>query len=211
MVDIIEGIHPTRMELLEINKRSVLAKKGHKLLKEKRDALMTEFLKRVDQARDPREALATTMSKGYEDLIRTEALMSSNSVKAIASSTPELEGIDITLGNIMGVKVPEIELITTEAPKERYGLTFTSSKLDEACDDFDRAVKQILDLIKIEETIRRLGEEIKKTKRRVNSLEYIMIPRLDNTRRYIKMRLEEMERENFVRLKMIKMKKAKTE
>jgi len=211
MVDIIEGVHPTRMELLEINKRSVLAEKGHKLLKEKRDSLMTEFLKRVDQARDPREALATTMDKAYGDLIRTEALMSSNNVKAIASSTPELEGIGITFRNIMGVKVPRIELSTGEISKERYDLAFTSSKLDEACDDFERALKQVLNLVEIEEAIRRLGEEIKKTKRRVNSLEYIMIPRLINTQRYIEMRLEEMERESFVRLKMVKMKKAKTE
>ncbi len=205
----IEGVHPTRMELLEINKRIVLAEKGHKLLKEKRDSLMTEFLDRINRAKAPREELANTLDKAYGDLISTEALMSLKNVNAIASSTPELGDIDITFKNIVGVKVPELEFSAGEISREKYSLTFTSSKLDEACDDFDRAWKQILDLVGTEEAIRRLGGEIKKTKRRVNALEYIMIPRLSNTQRYIEMRLEEMERESFIRLKMIKMKKAK--
>lgn len=210
MADIIEGVHPTRMELLDMNKRIALAVKGHKLLKEKRDSLMTEFLKRVDQAKGPREALTVTMERAYEDLIRAEALMSQGNVKAIASSTPELAGINITFRNIVGVKVPKIEYSANEKPKGGYDLTFTSSKLDEACDDFNQALKHILNLVETEEAIRRLGEEIKRTKRRVNALEYIMIPRLNNTRRYIKMRLEEMERESFVRLKRVKLKKSKT-
>lgn len=209
MADMIEGVHPTRMELLEINKRIVLAEKGHKLLKEKRDSLMTEFLDRINRAKAPREELANTLDKAYGDLISTEALMSLKNVNAIASSTPELGDIDITFKNIVGVKVPELEFSAGEISREKYSLTFTSSKLDEACDDFDRAWKQILDLVGTEEAIRRLGGEIKKTKRRVNALEYIMIPRLSNTQRYIEMRLEEMERESFIRLKMIKMKKAK--
>ncbi len=210
MADIIEGVHPTRMELLDMNKRIALAVKGHKLLKEKRDSLMTEFLKRVDQAKGPREALRVTMERAYEDLIRAEALMSQGNVKAIASSTPELSGINITFRNIVGVKVPKIEYSADEKSRGGYDLTFTSSKLDEACDDFNQALKHILNLVETEEAIRRLGEEIKRTKRRVNALEYIMIPRLNNTRRYIKMRLEEMERESFVRLKRVKLKKSKT-
>jgi V/A-type H+-transporting ATPase subunit D len=209
MADIIEGVHPTRMELLDINKRLALAGKGHKLLKEKRDSLMTEFLKRIDQARGPREGLEISMNAAYEDLIRAEALMSSNNVKAIALSTPESGSIDISYRSIVGVKTPKIEYSAAEASRDKYNLTFTSSKLDEACDDFEQALKQILDLVETEEVIRRLGGEIKKTKRRVNALEHIMIPRLGNTQRYIEMRLEEMERESFVRLKMVKMKKAK--
>jgi V/A-type H+-transporting ATPase subunit D len=209
MADILEGVHPTRMELLEIDKRTVLAEKGHRLLKEKRDSLMTEFLKRVDQAKGARGKLAAVMDKAYGDLIRTEALMSSNNVKAVASSTPELGDINITFGNILGVKVPNIEFSTDEIPKERYDLAFTSSKLDDACDAFDQALKQILEMVETEEAVRRLGEEIKRTKRRVNALEYIMIPTLVNTQKYIEMRLEEMERESFVRLKMVKVKKAR--
>ena len=207
MADVIEGVHPTRMELLEINKRIVLAEKGHKLLKEKRDALMTEFLQRVEQAGGLREALAETMNQAYEDLIHAEARMSPKGVQSIASATPEVEGVDITFGNIFGVRVPKTEFRRREKAGNRYGLVFTSSKLDEAVVDFERALEQILDLVEKEETIRLLGAEIKKTTRRVNALEYVMIPRLYNTQRYIKMRLEEIERESFVRLKMVKAKK----
>ncbi|MBN2014838.1 MAG: V-type ATP synthase subunit D [Candidatus Altiarchaeota archaeon] len=207
MADIIEGVHPTRMELIEINKRIVLAVKGHKLLKEKRDALMTEFLQRIDQAGGLREELAETLNRAYEDLIDAEARMSIKSVQAVSSSTSEVGGIDITFGNIFGVRVPKVVFTRAEGFRERYDMAFTSSKLDESVDGFERALKQVLNLVEKEETIRLLGEEIKKTTRRVNALEYVLIPRLYNTKRYIKMRLEEMERESFVRLKMVKAKK----
>lgn len=207
MADVIEGVHPTRMELIDINKRIVLAEKGHKLLKEKRDALMTEFLQRIDQAGGLREELAETMNRAYEDLIDAEARMSLKGVQSISSATPEVEGVDITFGNIFGVRVPKTEFRKGERVVDKYDLAFTSSKLDEAVDDFEKALEQVINLVEKEETIRLLGEEIKKTTRRVNALEYVMIPRLYNTKRYIKMRLEEIERESFVRLKMVKAKK----
>lgn len=204
--DIIEDTHPTRMELIEINKKIILAQKGHKLLKQKRDSLMAEFMKRIDEARGPRQMLNSTMNKAYSDLISAISLMSLQEVEAISAATPEIEGVEISFTNIIGVKVPEIRF-KGGLTKERYGIAFTSTKLDEAVADFEQALKEILKLIETEEAIRLLGEEIKMTRRRVNALEYIMIPRLQNTRRYIKMRLEEMERESFVRLKMVKAKK----
>jgi V/A-type H+-transporting ATPase subunit D len=207
MADIIEDVSPTRMELIDINKRIILARKGHKLLKEKRDSLMTEFMKRIDQARGPREALNETMLKAYDDLVKASARMSFDSVQGISAATPEAGGVDISFANILGVKVPNTRFQKQDSSPERYDLAFTSSKLDEAVDDFERALLQILELVDKEETIRLLGEEIKATRRRVNALEYIMMPRLFNTQRYIKMRLEEMERESFVRLKMVKAKK----
>ncbi len=207
MADIVDGIHPTRMELLEINKRIVLAGKGHKLLKEKRDSLMTEFLKMVDQARGPREALTETMQRAYDNVVAASGRMSLDNVQSISSSAPEIGSIDISFSNILGVKVPQIEFSKAEGSKERYDLAFTSSKLDESVDDFELAFEQILDLVEKEGTLSILGEEIKKTRRRVSALEYVMIPRLHNTHKYIKMRLEEMERESFVRLKMVKSKK----
>ncbi|MEA3254887.1 MAG: V-type ATP synthase subunit D [Candidatus Altiarchaeota archaeon] len=211
MADIIEGVHPTRMELLEINKKIVLAKKGHKLLKEKRDSLITEFFKIIEQVRGCRDELTTTLTKAYEDLIKAEALMSPDRVEGIASSSRGVGDIHITYGNIVGVKIPKVKLLDGEISKSKggYDLSFTSSKLDEACDNFDEALKQVIGLIETEESIRRLGEEITKTKRRVNALEYLMIPRLGNTQKYIEMRLEEMERESFFRLKMVKRKREK--
>ena len=211
MADIVEGVHPTRMELLEINKKIVLAEKGHKLLKEKRDSLITEFFKIIEQVRGSRDELTTTLIKAYEDLIKAEALMSPDRVEGIASSSPAVGDIDITYGNIVGVKIPKVKLPDGEISKSKggYDLSFTSSKLDEAYDNFNQALKQVINLMETEESIRRLGEEITKTKRRVNALEYIMIPRLGNTQKYIEMRLEEMERESFFRLKMVKRKREK--
>lgn len=209
MADIIEGVHPTRMELLEINKRIKLADKGHKLLKEKRDSLIAEFFGVIDKAKDSRTELAGIMERAYNDLIRAEALMGTASVEGIAVATPEKGSIEMSSKNIMGVGIPEIEFLEDKSGLDEglYGLAFTSSKLDDASQKFDLALKKTIKLIGIEEIIRRLGEEIKKTKRRVNALEYIMIPKLSNTQRYITMRLEEMERESFFRLKMVKKKR----
>lgn len=208
MAEIIENISPTRTELLDLNKKIRLAEKGHKLLKEKRDALVMEFFKMVEKARGSRSKLADILEKGYNDLISTEAIMSIDTVESIASVTPQKIEVNLAMGNIMGVKIPRITAVNVEVPRV-YTPISTSSKLDETVEDFDNASRKILNLIETEETIRRVGNEIKKTKRRVNALEYMMIPKLKNTRGYIRMRLEEMERENFFRLKSVKKKKQK--
>jgi len=214
MAEIMEGIHPTRMELLEIKDRTVLAEKGHKLLKEKRDSLMTEFFEEVKKAKGSKEELFSVMERGYSSLMKAEALMDSAQVESIASATPDMWEESISHRSIMGVKTPQIELTrkggSGEGSLERgYSITFTSSKLQESTTYFDKVVEYIGKVVEAEETIRRLGEEIKKTRRRVNALEYLMLPRLKNTEHYIEMRLEEMEREAFFRLKMVKKKRGR--
>ena len=206
--DIIEEVSPTRMELLEMNKKIKLAKKGHKLLKEKRDSLVTEFFGVIDKAKGARASLAENMNAAYPDLIAAEALSGTTNVESIAATSHEKGSLNISTRNIMGVRIPKIELVENATAKERtYGSAFMSSKLDDAAEKFEKAYLEMIRLSETEETIRRLGGEIKKTKRRVNSLEYIMIPRLTNTKAYITSRLEEMERESFFRLKMVKRKK----
>lgn len=208
MAEILENISPTRTELLELNKKIKLAEKGHKLLKEKRDALVMEFFRIVEKAKGSKSKLADTLEKSYNDLIKTEAIMSTDSVESIAYATPQKIEVNLAIGNIMGVKIPRITTVNIEVPKV-YTPISTSSKLDETIEDFENASRQVLHLVEIEETIRRIGNEIKKTKRRVNALEYIMMPKLKNTQGYIRMRLEEIERENFFRLKSVKKKKTK--
>ncbi len=209
MADIIEGIHPTRMELLEINKKIELAEKGYNLLKEKRDTLMTEFLAVLEKAKGLREEVVEAMNKAYANLISAEAIMGSPAVESIASAIPESKRIEISLKNVMGVRTPKIDLITDENAelKKEYRIPLTSSKLDDSVKSFNIVLERLINLVEIEETIIRLGKEIKKIKRRVNALEHLMIPRLRATQIYIKMRLEEMERENFFRLKTVKRKK----
>lgn len=212
MSDIIEGISPTRMELLEINKKIKLAKKGHKLLKEKRDSLVSEFFGVIDQVKGSRKGLYETMNHAYIDLIQAEALMGSRSVESVASIVPEKGSIKMSTRNVMGVQIPKMTVSENSAdPEMIYASVYASSKLSDASENFNKAYDEIVKLAETEETIRRLGEEIKKTKRRVNSLEYIMIPRLTNTRKYILSRLEEMERESFFSLKMVKKKKEREE
>ncbi|HIE34412.1 MAG TPA: V-type ATP synthase subunit D [Candidatus Altiarchaeales archaeon] len=207
MADIVEGVHPTRMELLEINKRIQLAEKGHKLLKERRDSLITKFFEIVDKSEGSRQELVNTMERAYNNLIKTEMMTSSSEVKAISRALPESKKIKTSMENILGVKTPKLEMVSDEKFTDSYSMISTSSTFDDSVHDFNDVLKKILDLIEMEESIRRLGNEIKKTKRRVNALEYLMIPRLRNTQTYIEMRLEEMERENFFRLKIVKRKK----
>lgn len=209
MADIIEGIHPTRMELLDINKKVVLAVKGHKLLKEKRDTLMTEFLGVIEEAKGLRSEVIESMDEAYSNLIAAEALMSSSDVQSIANSIPESKKVDISLRNVMGVRIPKMSLESTQedAASWEYRTPLSTAKIDDSVESFNSVLVKLVKLVEVEETILRLGDEIKKTKRRVNSLEHRMIPRLEATQFYINMRLEEMERETFSSLKAVKRKK----
>ena len=202
----IEGINPTRMELLKLKDREKLAVKGHSLLKEKRNALIMEFFNILERVKGSRESVEKTLLEAYKDLTAAQIVMGDLAVKKSAMSVKESIEVDIDSRSIMGVVVPLMELQTSERNmvERGYGFIDTSVKLDEAASKFEESIKLIIELGEIEKTIMLLAGEIESTKRRVNALEHIIIPKLENTVKYIEMRLEEMERENFVRLKMIK-------
>ncbi len=202
------SVNPTRMELLKIKKRIKLAAKGHNLLKKKRDALIMQFFETAKKARGVRQKLVTTMDTANNSLVRAKAITGAVEIESIASTTPEMPELETELENVMGVRIPKIKLKEKEK-EQSYGFMFTSSQLDTAVKNFNRSKQEIIDLVEIEETLKRLSEEIVKTKRRVNALEYVMLPNLTNTKRHITAKLEEMERENFFRLKVIKKKKEK--
>ncbi len=204
--EMIEGINPTRMELLKLKQREKLAVKGHSLLKEKRNALIMEFFNILERVKGSRDEVTVKLQEAYQDLTAAQVMMGDLSVKKAAMSVTESVDVDIDSRSVMGVVVPVIESeISQRTIVERgYGFMDTSVKLDEAAKKFEESIQLIIELGEIEKTIMLLASEIESTKRRVNALEHIIIPRLDNTVKYIEMRLEEMERENFVRLKMIK-------
>jgi V/A-type H+/Na+-transporting ATPase subunit D len=206
MADIIEGIKPTRMELLHLRKRNVLAERGHKLLKEKRDALISEFLSIAGSVKNIRQEAHEYLAKAYADLLAAQAVMGTGAVKEISWNTDQDIQVEMKSRNIMGVTVPLIEMGKAERTVIRrgYGLVDTSSSLDDACLKMEQALLMIVKLAEVEETVRKLALEVEKTKRRVNALEYIVIPKLKATVKYIRMRLDEMERESFTRLKKIK-------
>lgn len=204
--DIIDGINPTRMELLSLKNRTKLAVKGHGLLKEKRDALIKEFFDILDRVKGVREAAERSLKEANEDLLEAQIAMGDLAVRKASLSVKESIDVDIKSRSVMGVSVP----VTNVKMEERsiidrgYSFSDTTIQLDEAAKKFEESIKFLIELGEVEKTIFLLAEEIEATKRRVNALEHIMIPRFENTEKYIDMRLQEMERENFVRLKMIR-------
>ena len=204
--EMLEGVNPTRMELLKLKDREKLAVKGHGLLKEKRNALIMEFFNILERVKGSREEVEKKLAEAFEDLTTAQIIMGDLAVKKAAVSVKESVKVDIDSRSVMGVVVPILEAETAERNmvQRGYGFVDTSAKLDEAARKFEESITLILELAEIEKTIVLLAEEIESTKRRVNALEHIIIPRVENTVKYIEMRLEEMERENFVRLKMIK-------
>jgi len=202
MAERLEDVKPTRMELLRIRKRKVLAENGHDLLSEKKDALINEFFKIVDRRRELREKLEDILEESFDSLIEAQMVMGSSEVESIADGAKKMEKLKIDSDNIMGVKVPKLEPNISE--EKFYGYTETSVRLDEAVENFREALQIALELAEVEGKLNRLSEEIEKAKRRVNSLEYNYIPKLEATIKYIERQLEEREREDFFRRKKIK-------
>jgi V/A-type H+-transporting ATPase subunit D len=200
-------VNPTRMELIKTKERIVLAKKGHKLLKQKRDALILEFFKILKKAQDLRGELAAKMATGYRSLALAETYHNIQELSKVSLDLTKEIDVDIEVRNVMGVKIPNIETHMEEKhflDIPTYSMAATSAKIDAAVEDFDEIFKMVMKLAETETAMKRLILEIEKTKRRVNALEYVLIPRLDETKRMISFRLDEMERDSFVSLKTIK-------
>ena len=200
--DIIDGINPTRMELLSLKNRTKLAVKGHGLLKEKRDALIKEFFDILDRVKGIRENAEQSLKEANDALLEAQIAMGDLAVRKAALSVKESIDVDITSRSVMGVSVPvtDVKMEKRSIIDRGYGFSDTTIQLDEAAKKYEESVKYLIELGEVEKTIFLLAEEIESTKRRVNALEHIF----QNTEKYIDMRLQEMERENFVRLKMIR-------
>jgi len=207
MPEIMEGVSPTRMELLWLRRREKLAEKGHDLLREKRDALIAEFLAVVGDVRAERKEVEAKFKEAFDHLIIAQARLGVEEVRQLSLMTAQEISLDFSSRSIMGVSVPILDLsegLTRNVTDRGYGFIGSSAAVDNCARSFEEALEKIIKLAELEEAVRNLAGEVEKTKRRVNALEYVMIPRLKTTRKYIQMRLEEMERENFVRLKKIK-------
>jgi V/A-type H+-transporting ATPase subunit D len=202
---LLEGVKPTRMELLEIRKKLILAEKGYKLLEEKRDALVERFFSIIDKRNELSKRIDTFFEGAYLSLTQAEMIMGEQVVASISAQIAFEGQLNFTTENIMGVKIPKINTEEFEVPaKPNYGFTETTAKLDDAHQQFTHILTLLIDLADLEGGIKSLAIEIEKTKRRVNVLENILIPRLKSTRKYIEMQLEEREREDFFRRKRIK-------
>ena len=209
MAEIAEGINPTRMELLNIKRKIKLAEKGHRLLKEKRDALMLEFMSTAREAGDVADRTVSQLMKARESIIIANAVVGSSELKSLSLSSERKLEIEIDYKNVMGVSLPKISRPKFERkPDERnFNITLTSPLVDEVAGEYEKTASSVLELLEVESTLGALSKETKRTKRRVNALEYNIIPKLKNTKKYIEMRLEELDRERFHRLKMVKRKR----
>ncbi len=202
---LIEGVKPTRMALLEIRKKLTLAEKGHKLLEEKRDALVERFFKIIDTRNTLLKNIDHLFSEAFTALIQAQMIMGEAQVEHALLLIPDAGTIQFTQDNIMGVKIPKMNTESLHIPDViSYGLTETCASLDDAQMLFSDVIKKTVFLADMEGGIKSLAVEIEKTKRRVNVLENNLIPRLKATRKYIEMQLEEREREDFFRRKRIK-------
>lgn len=202
-------INPTRMELIKLKERIVLARKGHKLLKQKRDALILEFFKILKKAQNLRGELAKKMAVASKSLAVAQLYHSKPELENVSLNISRDISLDVDVKNVMGVKIPTLETNVERRDFIRmpsYSIPATSAKIDRAVDDFDEVLYMVLKLAETETAIKRLIVEIEKTKRRVNALEYVLIPRLEEQKNMIAFRLEEMERDSFVSLKSIKRK-----
>ncbi|ASJ15291.1 V-type ATP synthase subunit D [Thermococcus radiotolerans] len=200
------NVKPTRMELLNLKRRIKLAKKGHKLLKDKQDALVMEFFTIYDEALSLREELGMKMAEAFAALQAAEIDVGTLRLREIGLSVKPNREVEIRRRNVMGVPVPliEAESFRRSTNERGYALVSSSAKVDLAAEKFEEVLDLAVRLAEVEETLKRLAKEIEVTKRRVNALEYIIIPRMEATVKFIKQRLDEMERENFFRLKRVK-------
>jgi len=201
-----EEIKTTRLELIETKKAINLAEKGHKLLKQKRDVLVLEFFKILKKAKDLREELNEQQKKCFTSLATAQAFDGLLEVESASLAVKKAPGVQVEAKNVMGVKIPEIsgaEVLKT-LEERGYSIIGSSARIDECATNFEKSLDMVIKLAETENALKRLIKEIEKTKRRVNALDYILIPRLNEKARYITLRLEEIEREQFISLRAIK-------
>jgi V/A-type H+-transporting ATPase subunit D len=204
-----EDVKPTRKNLMEIEDRIELSERGHDTLEQKRDGLIMEFMDILDQAKDVRSDLNEDYDHAQETINMARAVEGDVAVRGAAAALKEYPEITSQSKNIMGVVVPQIESsrVRKRLDERGYGLLGSSSRIDETAEAYEELIETIVLAAEVETAMRKMLEEIEKTKRRVNALEFKLLPDLRKNQEYIEQKLEEQEREEIFRLKKIKAKK----
>ena len=199
-------MNPTRMNLINTRKGIVRARKGYGILKKKREVLVLEFMKLVQQSTKDRSYLNQLVQQGYRAVGMASTYVGNFELEEVALHMKEAKPVGMNIKNIMGVKVPEITRSSEEGLGLSYSLLSTNIAVDDIRNSFVNVINTMIDVAQREQGLRRLVMEIDKTKRRVNALDYIVIPRMRGQVKYISMRLDEMDRDTFSGLKHIKKK-----
>ena len=197
------------MELLKTKRKTALAEKGHRLLSEKLDALMMEFMNAARNADEIADNTINQLMKARDSMLVANSIVGSSELKSLSISSEPLNEVEIRFRKVMGVSLPRVQEVTLQRkPDERkYSIILTNPLVDEVSLEYEKSAECVLRLLEVELTLKSLSKETRKTKRRVNALEYNIIPKLKKTRSYIEMRLAELERESFHRLKIVKRKR----
>ncbi len=196
-------VNPNRMELLRLKKRLFLAKRGHKLLKDKRDALIQEFIRLVKENKTIREELEDRLIKCYAIFSNASSLMSKITLEETLMFPKAKSTIEVTFKNLMSVNVPKYKF-KYEGNFYAYSLINTTPELDIALRNFYEILPLMLKLAELDKAVSLLADEIEKTRRRVNTLEYVLIPDLEETAKFITMKLDEMARSTISAIMRIK-------
>ncbi len=202
-------VKPTRKNLMEIRDRIEFSERGHSTLEDKRDALILEFQEILEEATAVREDLEAEYETAQHAIDMARALDGDVAVRGAAAALKEHPEITLQSKNVSGVVVPQIEstMVSKTLDQRGYGILGTSARIDEAAEAYEALLEEIILAAEVETAMRKLLEEIETTKRRVNALEFKVIPELKESREYIERKLEEQEREEIFRLKKIKDKK----
>jgi len=201
------AITPTRMVLNQLKGRLKTARRGHKLLKDKRDELMRQFMDVVKRNKELRIRVEEGLTAAFASLQVASSIMSPEMMEQALLYPRQSVELGMTYKNIMSVNVPRYSFHTkNNDPSEvyPYGFAQTSGELDDALEKLSLVFQDMLELAEVEKTMQLLAEEIEKTRRRVNALEYVMIPELEGNIKYISMKLEENENATKVRLLKVK-------
>ncbi|WP_434306059.1 V-type ATP synthase subunit D [Clostridium botulinum] len=202
------NVNPTRMELTKLKKRLTTATRGHKLLKDKQDELMRRFIGMIKKNNELRKDVEKELEGSFKDFLMASAVMSPEFLEEAVVYPKESISVDVKKQNIMSVNVPVFDFKRKlEGDKGSifpYGFANTSAELDGAIEKLYGILPKLLELAKVEKACQLMADEIEKTRRRVNALEYMTIPQLEETIRFIQMKLDENERSTVTRLMKIK-------
>lgn len=200
-------VNPTRMELTRLKKKRTTAVRGHKLLKDKRDELMRQFLDLVRENMALRQKVEAGIRAANTNFVMAKAAMSEATLRTALMCPKQEVSLDVSSRNVMSVDVPVFGYRTRTADENdiySYGFAFTPQDLDGAVQSLAQILPDMLRLAEVEKSCQLMAEEIEKTRRRVNALEYVMIPQTEESIKYISMKLEENDRNSTTRLMKVK-------
>lgn len=201
------SVTPTRMNLNNLKKRLSTSKRGHKLLKDKQDELMRQFLDLIRKNKSLREEVESELSDSFKDFLVASSFMSPEFLEEAVSLPSQKVGVEIETKNVMSVKIPKMKFSIEKDESSSiypYGYAQTSVGLDQAVEGLNEVMEKLLTLAEIEKATQLMADEIEGTRRRVNALEYRTIPDLEETIKYIRAKLEENDRSTIARLMKVK-------